>query len=197
VAADDSSKKGLFIALGIFGGCGCLLVAIFGLVVFGGFASFVALGGGAIPAPPDDLLSDEQIVREALAIPPSTNLLSLTADPMTDGAYGREGLRIVATFEMAPAEGARYVANRTGTVGWANLPLPPSVAGFPAPPVELPAPTSGLYFCQTGIWTVSNRNNSTFTLHPCSPPPADFDHYRAAVFDATTHRLSVVFKNYY
>jgi len=175
-------------------GCGCLAVLFLGgafFLVFG----FSALGRTTYPAfPATPPMVDEQTVRAELHVPPAATLVSLTSNPGAGGTFGREGLRIVATFELGPAELASYQASRATRPGWAPLPLPSEAADFRMPPVELPASAErGLAFCQTGVWATG----TTFTPHPCAPPPARFDQYRAAVLDEDAGRLTVVFKNYY
>jgi hypothetical protein len=189
VAAGDS-KKGLWTILAVFGGCGCLAAASFAIVSLAGFGSYFALSPSVAPVPTS---TDEDTVRDELEIPDGATLVSLTADPITGGTFGREGLRIVATFRLPPSESAAYEMSRSGMPGWAPLPLPGEASRFPSPPIELPTPTTGLGFCQTGVWA----SGTTFTPHPCAPPPADFDQYRTAVLDTATGELTAVFKNYY
>lgn len=164
----------------VIGGGGLCLFGIFGLGVYQGFTR--AVGG---PPPP----SDEDVVREELGVPARARLVSLDADPLTGGTFGREGLRIVATFDVPP----EALASMEGAPGWQVGPLPDAVFAFPGPPRELPTPTNALAFCQIGTW----RTGTSFDPHPCDPPLSDFDQYRAAVLDRDTGRLSVVLKNYY
>lgn len=138
--------------------------------------------------------SDEDAVRAELAIPSDARLLSLTAEPTTPGTFGREGLRIVARFELPPASLAAFAAARRGAPGWGALPVPEAIFGFPSAPDELPRDVPrGLHFCEVGTWRVG----TTFDPHPCGAPPPRFDRYRAAVLDEERGHLTVVMKNYY
>lgn len=171
-------------------GCGCVAMLLAGAVAFLFFFGVGVFGGGAAPPTP----TDEETARAALDVPPAATLVSITADPMTAGTFGREGLRIVAVFELGPGDLASYRASRATMPGWGPLPLPPELADFRMPPTELPTGTErGLGFCQTGVFVVG----TTFTPSPCAPPPPRFDQYRAAVLDEDTGRLTVVLKNYY
>lgn len=164
------------------GGCGCLgVTAIAALFLF-------VFGWGFV-----ETSNDQDLIRAELSIPNEARLISLTTDPVDPGMFGREGLRVVAVFELDPEDFNRYRMSRAALPYWSSLPIPPSVMTFDYPPVELPAADRGLFFCQAGVW----NSGTNFAPHNCESPPDRFHHYRAAVLDDRTRRLSVVFKNYY
>ena len=187
---DDSMSKqskisGAIVALATLGGCGLLIAA--SVVVGLGLAGSAFFRG--TPA-----ADDERMVRDTLALPESARLVTLSADPTTPGTFGREGLRVVAVFELSAVDFRAYRASRAHAPGWSPLPVPEAVFDFAYPPIELPrSPMRGLAFCQTGVYATG----TTFTPNPCAPAPARFDQYRSAVLDDAERRLTAVFKNYY
>lgn len=164
------------------GGCGCLgvtIVAVLLLFVFGGRFG--------------ETSNDQDLIRAELSIPNEAPLISLTTDPADPGMFGREGLRVVAVFELDQEDFDRFRTSRAALPYWSSLPISPSIMTFDYPPVELPAANHGLFFCQVGVW----NSGTDFAPHSCESPPNRFHHYRVAVLDDRSRRLSVVFKNYY
>ena len=134
---------------------------------------------------------DEATIRSALQLPAAAKLLSLTAEPASPGTFGREGLRLVASFALPSAEASRF-ATAAMTQGWRGLPLPDAAAGFKQPPTELPAPQRGVVFCRVGKWRTGNE----FDWSVCEGEKA-IDRYQTAVLDLDNATVSAVFKNYY
>ena len=134
---------------------------------------------------------DERDVRNELGIPDAARLISLHADPQRGGTFGREGLRIVAVFDLgaAPDAIAREISARPG---WGPLPISRALRRVDAPPRELPRPRRGVAYCRVGVW----RDGTEFDARPCGTP-GKIDHYRAAVIDVAKSQLTAVFKNYY
>jgi hypothetical protein len=135
--------------------------------------------------------ADERDVRNELGIPDGARLISLHADPQRAGTFGREGLRIVAVFDLgaAPEAIAREISVRPG---WAPLPISRALRRVDDPPRELPRQRRGAAYCRVGVW----REGTEFDARPCGTP-GKIDHYRAAVIDVAKSQLTAVFKNYY
>ena len=135
--------------------------------------------------------ADERDVRNELGIPDAAGLISLHADPQQAGFFGREGLRIVAVFDLGAAAdaAAREISARPG---WGRLPISRAARRLDDSPKELPRPRRGAAYCRVGVW----REGMEFDSRPCGTP-GKVDRYRAAVIDLATSRLTAVFKNYY
>jgi hypothetical protein len=69
-------------------------------------------------------MSDERILRDEFDVPVATELVEITSSPPNPGWFGREGLRITAVFQFAPAEFQDYIKSAEEDGTWA--PLPPS-----------------------------------------------------------------------
>jgi len=135
--------------------------------------------------------SDERDIRNELGIPDSVRLISLHTDPERGGTFGREGLRIVAVFDLGGAADviARELAGRPG---WGPLPMSRALRRVADPPKELPRPRRGVAYCRVGVW----RDGTEFDARPCGTT-GKIDRYRAAVIDVAKAQLTAVFKNYY
>lgn len=68
--------------------------------------------------------SDEQILRKEFNIPESAQLLTFKVFPEQSGTFGREGLKIDATFKfkLDNFQGYRLQAEKSGN--WSRLPVP-------------------------------------------------------------------------
>jgi hypothetical protein len=138
--------------------------------------------------------SEEEKLRDELAIPADVALVSLETKPSVGGTFGREGLRIVARFKPTPAQLTAYRSHVATLPGWAPLPLPPEVDSFREPPIEVSAAsTHGWAFCQVSIY----HTGAPWEHLPCANARVPFDQYRIAVLDEDTSEIVVVHKNYY
>ena len=138
---------------------------------------------------------DEARLRDELGIPSEIALSKITSTPAKGGTFGREGLRIVATFRLTAAQAHVAEATWIHAPDWHSLPLPATVSSFRFPPVEAVGEASGVgfYRCHVGVW----RTGEIYDRVACTAPPDKFDQFRIAVFDPTTSQLTVVAQNYY
>lgn len=163
--------------------------ALFGLTLV---ASLLAACGSKRSSPP--ALNDEERLRADLAIPADVALASLRTTPGAGGTFGREGLRIVATFKLTPAQLGAYRAHAAAAPEWAPLPLPADVDGFREPPIEVSAAgAKGWGFCRVSIY----HTGAPWEHLPCAKARFRFDQYRIAVLDEDAAEIVVVYKNYY
>ena len=145
---------------------------------------------------------DENVIREKLSIPRTASREAFWRSESTPGTFGREGLRITATFKLDPADTSESILKSSS---WKELPLPDILKSFPEGPVELPAIKSGRYFCT--VWYSGDptpKGLSPDKTIPCeqatlnaTPFRDNFDSYQVAIFDPSSHRISVVAKNYF
>lgn len=86
------------------------------------FAWLLATLSGGCARP----LSDEAVLRRALAIPAEVRLLGLQASPPADqaGWFGREGLTIEASFGFDPAQFEAFRQQTADEARWRPLPVP-------------------------------------------------------------------------
>jgi hypothetical protein len=144
------------------------------------------------------LAEDESRIREEFSIPPEIELVSLWRSSDQPGTFGREGLRMVAEFQLTDQQKENFV-RRAINHGWRSLPMPKNIHSFRKPPVELPKDAQeGLCFCSvwvSGRWVNGKKQESkTFD---CEDAPEKFDDYRVGLLDIGAGKIMVVYQNYY
>ncbi len=72
----------------------------------------------------DHRLTDEVVLRREFDIPTEAAAIHFEARPKESGWFGREGLRINATFQLTAADFNHYLADAKRTSGWKPLPIP-------------------------------------------------------------------------
>jgi hypothetical protein len=68
--------------------------------------------------------SDEQILRKEFNIPASAKTILFTSSPEKGGWFGREGLRIDATFQFNDTDFQGYKGEAEKSGAWQPLPIP-------------------------------------------------------------------------
>lgn len=140
---------------------------------------------------------DAARVRRFWRLPPEVRLEAVSSRPplSQSGTFGREGLRISATFAMTKQQ---FSAWKTGfrSAEWLPAPVPVFVLQFREGPEELADIKSGEYLAEVG--GESHEYQPRWGTTVGSVPPAQpFSHYWVAGWDAEAERLRVVFKAYY
>ncbi len=69
-------------------------------------------------------ISDERVLRNEFDIPVTAELVEITSSPETPGWFGREGLKISATFQFSHSDFQDYMKRAEEEETW--VPLPPS-----------------------------------------------------------------------
>lgn len=138
--------------------------------------------------------TDEQLVRQVWQVPDHVRCKSLVANPATPGFYGREGLRIVATFEFLPGGLAAYRdCFRPGD--WRPLPLPTRVTSIHRGAAELRDLRAGEYLCL--VRTRTSVGSTTWLSLDDPAAPRSYECHEIAVLDTQRERLVVVHQNHY
>jgi hypothetical protein len=137
-------------------------------------------------------------MREEFSIPTEVKLVSLWRSSDQPGTFGREGLRIIAEFQVTDLQKPDFV-QRAMIHGWKPLPMPKNIYSLPKPPVDIPKDIQeGLCFCSvwvSGRW-VGGKKQESRTL-ACEDAPEKFDHYRVGLLDIGAGKITVVYQNYY
>lgn len=68
--------------------------------------------------------SDESLLRDEFEIPVGAEIVNYAAFPEQAGWFGREGLKIDITFQLADGEFNEYVARAAASTKWKPLPIP-------------------------------------------------------------------------
>lgn len=68
--------------------------------------------------------SDESLLRDEFEIPAGAKIINYAAFPEKAGWFGREGLKIDITFQLADGEFNEYVARAAASAKWKPLPIP-------------------------------------------------------------------------
>jgi hypothetical protein len=147
------------------------------------------------PAPQPHLpTSDEMTLRRDWTLPADASMVELRAAPPVGGTFGREGLRIVATFRISkPTMEAWLKSFRPKD--WKPLPLDPGILNLEAAPSEIPTKvTAGHYLCD-----VRPFGSPLPSFAPFSPgtPLGRLAAYRIAVADPASGLIVIVEKRHY
>jgi methionine salvage enolase-phosphatase E1 len=141
---------------------------------------------------------DESLIRREFFIPDEVKMVSIWRSSDRPGTFGREGLRIVAEFQLNTQQKEDFLKKAQG-YGWKRLPKPNNINSFRYPPEELPKNVKeGMYFCYvhiSGKWIAGKKQEEKKIA--CEDIKENFDSYRIGLFDIETGKINIVFQNYY
>jgi hypothetical protein len=67
--------------------------------------------------------SDESAIRDEFEIPSAAKVVSFKAQPEKPGWFGREGLKIVITFQLSDSSFGEYAARANASGKWRPIPI--------------------------------------------------------------------------